>query len=100
MKTLILKIQTLRDKYIAHKDRLLVVEVINKYAPTIIEFQCLFNFIEEVIQFFELNVNNLNSSYDKIGNVGNASNILHVLVEYKRLAEKEFYNECKKQESQ
>ena len=96
---LILKIQTLRDKYIAHKDRS-PTEPINSFAPTMVEFQYLFDFVEKVIQYFEKHINNISPTFDKIGNVGKASDILHVLVEYKRLTKKEFDDECRKQDEQ
>lgn len=83
LKSLIKKIQTLRDKFIAHSDRSPEKSLYN-LAPSIIEFKNLFDFIENVIKYFESKINGRTIGFD-IGKVGNASDILAVLVEYKKL---------------
>jgi hypothetical protein len=95
LKNLIKKIQTLRDKYFAHSDRNRV-KSIHEFTLTKIEFDQLFSFIENILKYFESNIYGRSISFD-ISNVGNASNILNDLVDYKKLKWEKHRNAIKEQ---
>jgi hypothetical protein len=94
LKNLIQKIQTLRDKWFAHSDKNHEKSICD-FELTKIEFDQLFSFIENIIEYFEIKIYGRCSDFNIVD--VNAIYILRDLVDCKRLRLLEHENAIKDQ---